>query len=344
MILNFSATLLGVAVAFATASPTNEEWSRPADGVVIGSPRMIPPKYRSTATRAIIRYPAFTLAARGQGGGISLDASGQSGLMQIGQGMCSRCTLLSAHYRLVHPDGQEATPKDGVYIHHIISFLRPKTSSSPIQDRMFGFGSALGGFGAAYFIDRGEDSGQSDTIFTSPDGKYDSGYHIKSSPSITLSYDLVNYKNEPRQLHIELEYEYVDGIVGQDAGHTLKTVAGSPNLNGKSTSFPMKVTKPSTIMWARGHLHSGGDSMVLKINGETKCISKPTYDEKGVITEMSICPDRIPIKTGDTMTIESFYDTAKHKLRESSDGSGHAAHGRFGNSDVMGMFAMSYTT
>jgi hypothetical protein len=30
--------------------------------------------------------------------------------------------------------------------------------------------------------------------------------------------------------------------------------------------------------------------------------------------------------------------------RESTDGSGHAAHGKLGGSDVMGMFAMSYTT
>jgi len=43
------------------------------------------------------------------------------------------------------------------------------------------------------------------------------------------------------------------------------------------------------------------------------------------------------------MTIESVYDTTKHKLRQSTDGPG-AAHGRLGGSDVMGMFAMSYTT
>jgi hypothetical protein len=249
-------------------------------------------------------------------------------------------------------------PEDGVYIHHMTSFLSPKKSENPI-----GVSPSLGGAGA-YFIDRGEDSGQTDTVFTSADGKFLSGYHVVGSPSITVSYDFVNYKDIARQLHLELEYEYLEGIVGQDAGHTLKSVSGSPKLNGKSTSAPMRITKDSTIMWARGHLHQGGISMGLNVNGVQKCVSKATYDSAGVITAMSLCPEPIKIKTGDSLTIESLYDIKEHKLyvppfqtketkmktnnwllsRESTDGSGGAAHGRIGGSDVMGMFAMSYTS
>jgi len=270
-----------------------------------------------------------------------MDPNGQGGTLRIGSGMCSKCTLLSAHYRLVHPNGTEATPQEGVYIHHMTSFLSPKTSANPIGG---GLGNVLVGLGGAYFIDRGEDSGQTDTVFTSKDGKFNSGYHVNGQPSITVSYDFVNYENSPKQLHLELEYEYMDGIVGQDAGHTLKSVTGSPRLTGKSTSMAMPVSKDTTIMWARGHLHSGGESMTLKVNGVTKCVSTPTYDSKGVITTMSLCPQDISLKAGDSLTIESVYDTAKHKLRPASDGSGHDAHGRLGGSDVMGMFAMSYTT
>jgi hypothetical protein len=240
-----------------------------------------------------------------------MDPNGQGGILRIGQGMCSRCTLLSAHYRLVNPDGTEATPEEGVYIHHMTSFLSPKVSSSPIGG---GFGAALGGLGGAYFIDRGEDSGNTDTIFTSTDGKFDSGYHVVGQPSIMVSYDFVNYGTSSKQLHLELEYEYVDGIVGKDAGHTLKSVIGSPRLHGKSVSLPMPVSRDTTIMWARGHLHAGGESMSLKVNGVTKCVSTPTYDSKGVITTMSLCPGSIPLKAGDSLTIESTYDTGKHAL------------------------------
>jgi hypothetical protein len=241
---------------------------------------------------------------------MSMDPNGQAGILRAGAGMCTKCTLLSAHYRLVHPSGQEATPKEGVYIHHMISFLSPKNVSNPIGGMSIGGGAG----GGAYFIDRGEDSGQTDTIFTSPDGKFNSGYHIVSQPSITVSYDLVNYESTARQIHLELEYEYVDGIVGRDAGHTLKSVTGSPKLTGKSTSMPMTVSRESTIMWARGHLHAGGDSMTLKVNGVTKCVSRPTYDSAGVITAMTLCPEAILLKARDTMLIESVYDTSKHKL------------------------------
>jgi len=267
-----------------------------------------------------------------------MDPNGQGGILRIGSGMCSKCTLLSAHYRLVHPNGTEATPEEGVYIHHMTSFLSPKSGSTPIGGGIPSIG------GGAYFIDRGEDSGQTDTVFTSKDGKFNSGYHVNGPPSITVSYDFVNYGNQARQIHLELEYEYVDGIVGQDAGHTLKSVTGSPRLTGRSSSMPMAVSKATTVMWARGHLHSGGESMTLKVNGAVKCVSRPTYDSKGVITAMSLCPEDISLKAGDSVTIESMYDTNKHKLREATDGSGHAAHGRLGGSDVMGMFAMSFTT
>jgi len=336
------AALLNLAVVQATpipdASPAPESQDA-QDSVQINVPRMITPKYRSNAKRAIIRYPAFTLQAKGKGGGMSMDPNGQAGMLRAGAGMCSKCTLLSAHYRLVHPNGEEATPKEGVYIHHMTSFLSPKTSSNPIGTTLVG-----GVGGGAYFIDRGEDSGQTDTVFTSADGKFESGYHVVGTPSITVSYDFVNYKDTPKQLHLELEYEYLDGIIGKDAGHTLKSVTGSPKTSGKTTSMPMRVSRDTTIMWARGHLHAGGVSMTLKVNGATKCVSKPTYDSAGVITAMSLCPEAINLKAGDSMTIESYYDTTQHKLRESTDGSGHAAHGKLGGSDVMGMIAMSYTT
>jgi hypothetical protein len=65
MIIKLSAALLALAVTSVTASPVGEEWNTPADNVAIGVPRMIPPKYRSNAKRAIIRYKPFTLAAKG---------------------------------------------------------------------------------------------------------------------------------------------------------------------------------------------------------------------------------------------------------------------------------------
>ncbi|KAF2422374.1 hypothetical protein EJ08DRAFT_664846 [Tothia fuscella] len=337
------AAVLNIAAVQAVAIPAEAAESidnaGPSGPVQINVPKMMTPKYRPTAKRAIIRYPAFTLQAKGKAkSAMSMDPNGQSGTFRIGAGMCSKCTLLSAHYRLVSPEGNEVGPTDGVYIHHMTSHLSPKTSENPISGGIPSIGAG------AYFIDRGEDSGQSDTVFTSADGRFESGYQITGTPSVSVSYDFVNYKDTPRQLHLELEYEWLDGIVGKDAGHTLKTVAGNPKLMGKSVSTPMRVSKDTTIMWARGHLHQGGVSMTVKVNGAVKCVSNATYDTAGVITSMSLCPKAIDLKKGDSMTIESDYDTNKHKLREASDGHGGSAHGKLGGSDVMGMVAMSYTS
>jgi hypothetical protein len=247
-----------------------------------------------------------------------MDPNGQSGTIRIGaaQGMCQRCTLLSAHFRLAYSNGKEATPKDGVYIHHMTSTLSPKNSSNPIVGA--GVANSASGTGTAYFIDRGEDSGQTDTVFTTPDGKFNSGYHITSKPTVMVTYDFVNYKNTAHQLYLELEYEYVDGIVGRDAGHTLKTVPGlTPKISQTGPAISeasMRIDRDTTILWARGHMHSGGDRMVLYVNGKENCVSRPTYDSDGVITAMSLCRTPISLKRGSTLKLRSVYDLTKHKL------------------------------
>jgi hypothetical protein len=74
------------------------------------------------------------------------------------------------------------------------------------------------------------------------------------------------------------------------------------------------VERDATIVWARGHLHSGGVKMTMKINNKLVCTSVPTYDAKGVITQMSLCPTPIQVKKGDKVTIASMYNTKAHAL------------------------------
>jgi hypothetical protein len=60
------AALLNLAAVQAAALPAAFPEPEPQlTGGSVGIPKMITPKYRSTAKRAIIRYPAFTLAAKG---------------------------------------------------------------------------------------------------------------------------------------------------------------------------------------------------------------------------------------------------------------------------------------
>lgn len=60
-----AAALNLVAVQAVAIPAESTEAATPSDGVQIKVPRMIPPKYRSTAKRAIIRYEQFDLKGKG---------------------------------------------------------------------------------------------------------------------------------------------------------------------------------------------------------------------------------------------------------------------------------------
>jgi Stress up-regulated Nod 19 len=137
-----------------------------------------------------------------------------------------------------------------------------------------------------------------------------------------VQYDMVNYSEVTQKIYINLEYEYKNNQNGKNAGHTLKSVtcngAIPPRVSATgpavTTSMPMYVKSNATIVWARGHLHSGGIKMLLNVNGRTICTSLPKYNNNGVITTMSLCPEPIPLSSGQYVTISSEYDLTKHKL------------------------------
>jgi hypothetical protein len=152
-----------------------------------------------------------------------MDRKGQSGIGFISKGLCKNCTLLSGRLLLRRKDGSLASPANGVYIHHILSFDMAKPRTNPIE------GGVLGGVPFAEFVNRGEDSGDGDTVFTSPDGKYNSGFHL-ARPIFVIQYDIVNYNPTTEELYIDLEIEHVDGLQGKNAGQLLKGVDGKFSL------------------------------------------------------------------------------------------------------------------
>src|ERR1700760_50929 len=246
---------------------------------------------------------------------MAMDPKGQAGVVTITEGICKGCSILSARFLLTNEDGTEAHPSNGVYIHHFVSYDTKKPASDPLLGCDGGF-PMMG----APFIDRGEDSGETDTIFTAPKGTSKDGYHMDSG-SIVIQYDMVNYTPDTKKIYINLEYEYLNEQAGKDAGHSLKSVTCNGAIPPKvsqtgsatTTSMSMLVKSNNTIVWARGHLHSGGVKMLFNVNGKTICTSLPTYNSAGVITTMSLCPESIPLTMGQYVTITSEYDLTKHK-------------------------------
>jgi hypothetical protein len=54
--------------------------------------------------------------------------------------------------------------------------------------------------------------------------------------------------------------------------------------------------------------------MILIINNKEVCTSVPKYNDVNVITSMSLCPEAITLKKGDTMSVRAIYDLSKHDL------------------------------
>lgn len=84
----------------------------------------------------------------------------------------------------------------------------------------------------------------------------------------------------------------------------------------ETSSVPMPILQDTSIIWAKGHIHQGGDSIELRVNNNTVCVSKAQYgtevasDVKG----MSLCPTPIKLVKGDVMHIVSIYDVPAHPL------------------------------
>ena len=135
---------------------------------------------------------------------------------------------------MTYEDGSEASPETGVYIHHLLAFVPGKPSTNaiglcdvedPAKDT--GIMSKLNTLPLSPFTGRGEDGGAVFMMFTSEDGKYNSGFHLGKNDNIVVQSDLVNYKNETQKVYLTYEYEYVEGLQGAQAITTLLSVTGS---------------------------------------------------------------------------------------------------------------------
>lgn len=137
-------------------------------------------------------------------------------------------------------DGTPADPAHGVYIHHILSadisqsgyltvlpcdFPSYNISANPISPIVPG----------APFIGQGEDNGDSAIMFTSRDGSYDSGFQVGMTDQFFLQSDLVNYNEDTKQVYITIDFEYVDGHVGELVAPNLLSVTGCKLLEPKTS-------------------------------------------------------------------------------------------------------------
>lgn len=312
-------------------------------GAKLAKVETLAPEVRKDAIHQIARFGPITV--KGKNG--KADSGQQNYFFLFNgrsakEGFCQGCTVLKGRVGLLNVDGSKISPENDVYIHHILTF----DTSKPANNFVDGCGAGLSGIIGAKFIGSGEDNNNVDVWYTNREGETKSGFHIGANDNFGMNMDVVSYAPANKQIYLTLELEYLKGIHGLDATQTLLSVACNRQIKIASagatntTSGEYKFTQDGTILVAKGHLHTGGEKMVMYINGKFACESTAAYGgAKGdqAIDSMSLCTTNgIRVKKNDRMTMEARYDTSKHPIRHESHGMGA------GMPDVMGMFDVTF--
>jgi hypothetical protein len=195
--------------------------------------------------------------------GNSADSGQQVWNQKILDGLCSDCTVLNGRISLETADSKPVTPKDGVYIHHVLTFDASKPAiaitKSCAEDPLEKIGAVLG----SKFVGAGEDNNDVLVWYTQPNGGHNGGFHIGPKHNFTVNVDLVNYSKEPAQVYLAVELEYLKGRVGTDSSERLISVIGcdvpdiltDPKGPITTTSYPHTFQHDGEIILAKGHMH-----------------------------------------------------------------------------------------
>jgi hypothetical protein len=275
--------------------------------------------------------------AKNVGNTISMDVAGTA-YNHMASDFPKDITVLNADSIYVHQDGTPATfGNSGLFSHHLVAvdwskaFRVPTIAKCPT-------GKGVEPPGISFISGSAEDKGGG--IFSTMDGNYPSGYYIGPSDQVALFLDMVNYRNETRDIYSMTDITYIEGkpkgtteaavqlwdvamCDGNSAGiiHQPKNVAKFSVI-----SQDMIIAQDGVFLNFRGHLHDGGTNLTAKINGKEVCASKAIYTAEGVISDMEYCSPTPPIKVkkGDTIKLQANYDLDLHPPRKQVDHSGMA--------------------
>jgi hypothetical protein len=196
------------------------------------------------------------------------------------------------------------------------------------------------------------------------------GYKLKASDKFALIVDLMNDNMKDAIVYLTLTFDWVDGHpagwddmkpVWFDVAQCLTSEWPAPYEKGKYT-IPASIWPANfdgDVIGAAGHLHDGGQSVTLEVDGKPVCVSEASYggspefvgkpmggahapgggDHAGGgfahISKMSLC-------VGDTMKQKKVVKGQFWKLRAAYDyeknGGNHHTNGK--QSNVMGIAIM----
>jgi hypothetical protein len=194
---------------------------------------------------------------------------GQTNFFKLPEGFCNKdgpCTVLGGRVGLMFENGTVPGPAAGIYIHHLLTFNQQKKQAKFLGTCDKGYEvdqmpAGLASVGSG-FLGTGEDTGKSQALYTTKDGKHDAGNWINKGDTFVANAQLVNYNKETQKLYLTYETEFVPGNVGGDTRSVLLSVTqcGTPvalDKNGPAVSKSGKFTflEDGYIVGSRGHIH-----------------------------------------------------------------------------------------
>jgi hypothetical protein len=244
-------------------------------------------------------------------------------------GLPTGSMILETNSTLTYADGSIADVVNGVYIHHLIVFDQSKTTNSPIK--CLNNGTTTPDLGLLM----GASEANRDLVFKSA-SKLPTAFKVDKNDVVMLSAEIVNYKEEPKKVFSVSDIEYIEGV-NPDTIHTslhvFDVLTCNPNTvnlaapHGKSKytakSQVVQIQKDGFILTSRGHMHDGGESVNLLLNGKIICKSIAIYggnsttttiDGKkwSTISKMESCSKPVRVKIGDLLEVTADFDLDKY--------------------------------
>lgn len=240
---------------------------------------------------------------------------------------CTDCLVTWIQAGLEYPDGTAANIDTGMWLHHTvfsntarISMVCPSKGSG---DRFFASGNERT---AADICNSGTEN---------------VGYYIAPGDNFAMVAELMNLKDEARDVILTMTYEYIPGLpAGFDKVRSMwldiggcrgSELPAEPNAVFQYSSPPFKSNSTGRITSFFSHLHDGGQHIEIQKNGDAVCDAKAEYQnfdtssfaetENVHISSISKCDGLGTVSPGDEWTITAYYNTALHTPMKNTDGS-----------------------
>lgn len=246
-------------------------------------------------------------------------------------GVPTNIMVLRTNSSLTYENGSIADVVNGVYNHHLIIADTAKIGPSPIKCAVPDpKSSATPNMGLLM----GASEANRDLQFAAG-GDVVSGFLIGKDDKIMLNGEIVNYTNDTKLIYSVSDVEYVEAapkdaldatmnifdITMCSSGNSLEAPHGQ--MKWSVSSKKVQIVKDGTILYRRGHMHDGGDSVTFNLNGKQICESTAIYGGESAtmvidgkqwqtISEMKSCNSPVKVKAGDILEISANFDLEKH--------------------------------